>query len=91
MIQTERYKYICYLIYTKNEKGVLKPIEQLFDKQADPDQVFNLINESSVQLVFEQCRAYWDFILDSTPAKQLQWAPFLAATKHFKNEGLDEQ
>ena len=71
MIQTRQWKYIRHLEY--DAPGARR--EQLYDRQADPQEQVNLAAAAAPQGVLEQCRRQCDFVVDRTPPAQLRWAP----------------
>lgn len=73
MIQSERYKYVRQLQYDDPDQVP----EALYDLEADPEELHNRIGDPAYAEAAAWCRRRRDFVLDRTPAAQLQWAPII--------------
>lgn len=73
MIQSDRYKYVRLLEYDDPDHVP----EQLYDLQEDPQELVNVIGHPAYAKAADWCRRRRDFVLDRTPAAQLQWAPII--------------
>lgn len=82
MVQTERYKFIRYRTIAGEYEP---PRERLFDLQADPLELHDLIDDPALAEVAAWMRERRDFVLNSTPAGQIRWAPVLAEEYRLPN------
>jgi len=75
MVVNERWKYIRYLDRRCTQPGVQRT-EMLIDRQTDPDETENVVNDPSKHEALRACRDYLDFINDTTPTAQCNHIPF---------------
>ncbi len=76
MIQTERYKYIRY---RSGGDEYQAPVEEFFDLEKDPKELRNVISCMEYEEIIQWCRERRDFVINSTPAGQMGWAPIGAS------------
>ena len=82
MVQTDRWKYICYLNQTLD--GMIR--EELYDLLEDPQEQENLINDQGCARICAKLREERVRIVDATPPAQTGWAPYLAQELRLPNK-----
>jgi arylsulfatase A-like enzyme len=75
MIQTECYKFVRYRTIADDYRP---PREQLFDLKEDPLELNDRIDDPELADIVSWMRERRDFVLNSTPAGQIRWAPVKA-------------
>ena len=71
MIETESWKYICYL----NKTPTYSVREELYDLVKDPHKQANLADNECHRHILDQLRTYRIRTIDATPPAQTSWVP----------------
>ena len=71
MIETESWKYICYLNKTPTDSVR----EELYDLVKDPHEQANLADNECHRHILDQLRTYRIRTIDATPPAQTSWVP----------------
>jgi arylsulfatase len=74
MIQTEKYKYIRYRTVSDE---YIPPREELYDLENDPNEIKDVARYPGYGEILQWYRERRDFIINSTPAAQIRWAPVM--------------